>query len=174
LHLNWSISANNIGPSRFPSLSSEPILTGRQPRSIQVPKCPTSSAMTNSHESPATKFTSSNPSNALVNPPPYNEYDSAATPSQLPPPGPAHNEFGPTPLTTQTLTPYAYYDARSPYSLTQADTRARRRFIVAALWAFGLWFAFGCLVTVELTTRRHGWWRPRTWHTIAVVEMVGG
>jgi hypothetical protein len=28
LHLNWSISANNIGPSRFPSLSSEPILTG--------------------------------------------------------------------------------------------------------------------------------------------------
>ena len=137
----------------------------------------TSLAMTDSHndvyEGPHTKISGSNaPSSASANPPP--SYDSAlATPPQLSPPlpGPAHNEFGPTPLTTQTLGPYAYYDARSSYSLAQADTRARRRFIVAVLWALGLWFALGCLVTVELN---HGWWQSQIWPTIAVAEAAGG
>jgi len=111
-----------------------------------------------SRESSTTKINSHAPSNALTSPPPYNVYDPAATlSSQSPvPPGPAHN-FGPTPLTTQALTSYAYYDARSPYALAQADNRARWRLIVALLWAFGLWFAVACLLSVELTAHRHGW-----------------
>jgi hypothetical protein len=115
------------------------------------------SAMASSRvHDPNTKNSGSNAqSSALTNrDPPPSPYDDSAIP-QFPFPGPAHNEFGPTPLgTSATQTPYAYYDALSPYSLMQADTRARRRFVVAVLWAFGVWFAFGCLVTVGLN---HGW-----------------
>ncbi|KAF8239018.1 hypothetical protein L208DRAFT_1386869 [Tricholoma matsutake] len=122
--------------------------------------------MTISHES-ASPNKINTPS---ANPPPYNEYDSIAS-SQSIPPRPVHNEFGPTPLTTQALTPYAYYDARSPYSLAQADSRARWRFIVTLLWALALWFAFGCLVSVQLTTRRHSGWQSRM-YTIAAMEGI--
>lgn len=99
------------------------------------------------------------PPDTSASPPPYNEYDPAATQSSssrlLAPPGPAHNVFGPTPLTAQIPT-YAYYDARSPYSLAQADARARRRFFAALFWVLGLWFVIGCLAQIKMSAHRHG------------------
>ncbi|KAF5387958.1 hypothetical protein D9615_000669 [Tricholomella constricta] len=62
-------------------------------------------------------------------PPPHRQ---PTAPARLPPAGPQnfsrhqHYLFGPAPLSTQPLVPCAYYDPRSPYSMTQADARARR------------------------------------------------
>ncbi|KAF9464815.1 hypothetical protein BDZ94DRAFT_1255319 [Collybia nuda] len=91
-------------------------------------------------------------------PPAYSEVDPTPGSDQRPPElhtyRPdffAHTSPGPTPLTTQPLIPYAYYDARSPYSITQADIRARWRLISGCLWASGLWTVIGLVVGVELT-----------------------
>jgi hypothetical protein len=109
----------------------------------------TITAASMSYESPSRK---ASPKTPFPNPPSYNESDPASVLSsslEFPAPGLAHN-FGPTPLPTQALAPYAYYDARSPYSLGQADTRARWRFISGFLCALGMWFMVGCLIGVGL------------------------
>ncbi|KAF5387957.1 hypothetical protein D9615_000668 [Tricholomella constricta] len=99
-------------------------------------------------------------------PPPYTENvtespnhpppePQSTAPARLPPAGPQnfsrhqHYLFGPTPLSTQPLVPYAYYDPRSPYSMTQADARARRRFILGVFWALMTWSLIGFLVGAE-------------------------
>lgn len=43
--------------------------------------------------------------------------------------------FGPTPISQQQGLLLPYYDARSPYSIEQADARTRWRFLGALLWA---------------------------------------
>jgi hypothetical protein len=100
---------------------------------------------------------SSNTPPPTQGPPAYTEADprsgSGQSLPELPTAGPQpahHASFGPTPLTTQPLIPYAYYDARSPYSVAQADMRARWRLIGALLWGFGLWAVIGLLVGVEV------------------------
>ncbi|KAH8118665.1 hypothetical protein DFH11DRAFT_692710 [Phellopilus nigrolimitatus] len=54
--------------------------------------------------------------------------------------------YGPTPILQQQAALLPYYDPRSPYSIEQAVSRARWRFVGAILWAIGIWIAFG-LVT---------------------------
>ncbi|KAH7887513.1 hypothetical protein F5I97DRAFT_1860956 [Phlebopus sp. FC_14] len=61
-------------------------------------------------------------------------FSSSSGPQFVSPP-----HFGPTPLMqSQGLGLLPYYDPRSPYSVEAATTRARWRFIGAALWAIGL------------------------------------
>ncbi|KIJ69933.1 hypothetical protein HYDPIDRAFT_104595 [Hydnomerulius pinastri MD-312] len=62
-------------------------------------------------------------------------FSSSSGPQFAPPP-----HFGPTPLmqSQPTLGLLPYYDPRSPYSVEAAASRARWRFIGAALWAVGL------------------------------------
>ncbi|KAI5119599.1 hypothetical protein M0805_005769 [Coniferiporia weirii] len=69
-------------------------------------------------------------------------------PHPHPQPGPAaaHHVYGPTPIMQQQGILLPYYDPRSPYSIEQAVSRARWRFIGAISWAVGIWIAFG-LVT---------------------------
>lgn len=50
---------------------------------------------------------------------------------------------GPTPIAQQQGALLPYYDPRSPYSMDQAVSCARWRFIGAILWALGIWVAFG-------------------------------
>ncbi|THH11932.1 hypothetical protein EW145_g339 [Phellinidium pouzarii] len=61
--------------------------------------------------------------------------------------GPFHHQqgttYGPTPILQQQGCLLPYYDPRSPYSMEQAASRARWRFIGALAWAVGIWIAFG-------------------------------
>ncbi|KAF8414410.1 hypothetical protein L210DRAFT_3385297 [Boletus edulis BED1] len=61
---------------------------------------------------------------------------SSSTGPQFAPP----SSFGPTPLVPSqpTLGLLPYYDPHSAYFIEAATSRARRRFIGAALWAIGL------------------------------------
>ncbi|KAF8076712.1 hypothetical protein FPV67DRAFT_1472413 [Lyophyllum atratum] len=112
-----------------------------------------------------------------TSPPPYTEAESTRRtqpPSQLPTPvtapgrsGPAgepmqypqnHDRFGPTPLSPQLLTPYAYYDPWSPHSMTLADARARRRFIGAFLWGVAIWCIMGLLFGEEVVNHAKRRW----------------
>ncbi|RDB19993.1 hypothetical protein Hypma_012846 [Hypsizygus marmoreus] len=124
-----------------------------------------------------------------TSPPAYSERDPAsAYPSPSPPPPPSrlpvptaqtspfagsssgrppnHRLFGPTPITTQPLVPYAYYDARSPYSLAQADARARRRFFGSLAWALVAWIAIGILIGASDIGEDEGIF-GRTWTRIS-------
>ncbi|KAH0587939.1 hypothetical protein H2248_006690 [Termitomyces sp. 'cryptogamus'] len=75
------------------------------------------------------------------------------TPIVSPAPGSPHSQnplrhyaFGPTPISTQHLTSYAYHDPRSPYSIEQAGIRARQRFFEALFWAVATWCLIGFMI----------------------------
>ena len=61
-------------------------------------------------------------------------YSPPSAPFAFPHPHPHPGSYGPTPIAQQTqLLPY--YDPRSPYAIAEATSRARWRFVFAALWA---------------------------------------
>lgn len=65
------------------------------------------------------------------------------------PPMPTHPLFGPTPIVQQQEALLPYYDSRSPYSLGQAVSRARWRFIGAVFYAVIIWMALLVVLGVE-------------------------
>ncbi|THV08200.1 hypothetical protein K435DRAFT_771764 [Dendrothele bispora CBS 962.96] len=93
--------------------------------------------------------------------------------------------FGPTPSQTlfqhghqpnqqggqgQVTIPYAYYDPHSPYSLAQADIRARKRFLVTMTWILGFWVLVGLVVRGSMEGWFDGvvkvlkdWWNGLDW-----------
>ncbi|KAL4081528.1 hypothetical protein V8B97DRAFT_2001685 [Scleroderma yunnanense] len=63
----------------------------------------------------------------------------------------SHPRFGPTPLAQSepTLGVLPYYDPQSPHSLETAVSRARWRFVSAALWAVGVILVMVALATLS-------------------------
>ncbi|KZT29426.1 hypothetical protein NEOLEDRAFT_1145164 [Neolentinus lepideus HHB14362 ss-1] len=84
-------------------------------------------------------------------PPPY-----TVEPTALPPASSSQTQaaFGPTPLAQQQETLLPYYDPRSPYSVEQAEVRARKRFVGAVVWAFALMFVAGMVTGAGVGARR--------------------
>ncbi|KAH7916247.1 hypothetical protein BJ138DRAFT_594601 [Hygrophoropsis aurantiaca] len=89
---------------------------------------------------------SSNPhSSSSAPPPPFESRLNRQHYPTLPPFGPEYGgftpplAFGPTPLgqTQPTLGLLPYHDPRSPYAIAAAASRARWRFVAAAVWAMG-------------------------------------
>ncbi|KAF9226717.1 hypothetical protein BS17DRAFT_776027 [Gyrodon lividus] len=120
------MSSHNIQPSSQPSANPD---TPPPAYSIRVPdpnlqQCPSSS-----QHSPTNTMPGQYPNRA------QSLFSSNSGPHFAPPP-----HFGPTPLmqSQPTLGLLPYYDPHSPYSIEAATSRARWRFIGAALWAVGL------------------------------------
>ncbi|KAI0080630.1 hypothetical protein K474DRAFT_1657430 [Panus rudis PR-1116 ss-1] len=61
-----------------------------------------------------------------------------------------HPAYGPTPIPQQQTHLLPYYDPRSSYSLSEAATRARWRFLGAVVWAIIILAIAGVFMGVEL------------------------
>jgi hypothetical protein len=88
------------------------------------------------------------PPSSVPRPAPQPQYQSNGF--YQPPRPQHHNLYGPTPLSSSPLVPYAYYDAHSPHSLSEADSRARWRFLGAVVWGFCIWMLIGLVVGAEV------------------------
>jgi hypothetical protein len=70
--------------------------------------------------------------------------------------------YGPTPILAQQQTHILpYYDPRSPYSVTEATSRARWRFLGALFWALLILSVTSAICGMEVEIQRHpwrGWW----------------